>query len=91
MMTDEEHGADASGLQPEVVLGNTFPRCDLDPTDAPREHMREMTEARQAAEQRGGSPTTLHGGTDHAALMRADLARIDAAHQTWLHERGEDD
>jgi hypothetical protein len=53
--------------------------------------------ARQAAEWRLGHPPVPHGCSDRlaqlavrAAELNQELALINAAHQTWLHSRGEE-
>lgn len=64
-----------------------------------RAHMRELTMARQAAERRHARPTSdLRLDRQAQALaarardaeLRAELARIDDAHRTWLRAQGED-
>jgi hypothetical protein len=56
---------------------------------ARREHQRELTAARQAAERERerwwhrGDPAARHAAED---CYRREVARIEAAHQAWLRE-----
>lgn len=63
-----------------------------------RAHMRELTMARQEAERRlARRPSDIRlnraaqavAAHERAAELRAELARIDNAHRTWLLARGE--
>ena len=79
----------------ENVLGDGVPRNGVEGQAVRRAHMREQTTARQAAERRlehDGIPRRDH---EHRALVaaqvvevRAELALINAAHQTWLRAHG---
>lgn len=59
----------------------------VDHATARRAHARALTSARQVAER--GHARPAEPGADRAAEFRAEMARIDAAHRTWLLERGE--
>ncbi|MGH2387125.1 MAG: hypothetical protein ACRDIE_02895 [Chloroflexota bacterium] len=83
----------------ETLLGEGVSRNGADCAAERRAHMRGLTMARQAAEQRHARPTRLTGldrtarlaaARERALELRAELDRIDVEHQTWLHNRGED-
>jgi hypothetical protein len=59
----------------------------VDPSAQHRAHRRALTTARQAAERRHARPSAESGAS--AAEFRAELARINALHRTWLLEHGE--
>ena len=63
-----------------------------------REHMRELIQARQAAERRYAQPVLSAGrdgpprlttARERAAEFHAELARITAEHLSWMREQGE--
>lgn len=70
----------------------------IDTFAARRAHMRELTTARQAAEQHYTQAVATHRNgsvplievRERAVELRVELDRIDAAHRSWLHEQGED-
>ena len=80
----------------ESLCGESVPVNGADRQAARRAHMRSLTMARQAAESRHRYPPIPLGSPDRqiqlaarAAELREDLARINAEHQTWLHNHGE--
>lgn len=76
----------------EGVLADGLLRNGVDGLAARRAHLRAMTMARQAAEQRHmhpAGPAQCVSTREHAVALRAELARIDAEHRQWLHDQGE--
>jgi hypothetical protein len=81
----------------DSLFGEGVPLNGADRQADRRSHMRTQTMARQAAEWRLGHPPVPHGCSDRparlavrAAELNQELALINAAHQTWLHNRGEE-
>jgi hypothetical protein len=79
-------------------LGEAVSRNGVDVSAARREHLRELTMARQAAERRHARPalssgldraTRLVAAQERATELRVELERIDSEHRTWLHDHGE--
>jgi hypothetical protein len=82
----------------ETLLGEGVSRNGADCAAERRAHMRGLTMARQAAEQRHARPTRPTGldrtarlvvARERALELRTELDRIDAEHKTWLHDQGE--
>jgi len=82
----------------ETLLGEGVSRNGADCAAERRAHMRGLTMARQAAEQRHARPTRPIGldrtarlvvARERALELRTELDRIDAAHRTWLLDQGE--
>jgi hypothetical protein len=98
MAEESELGGD--GLQPwGPPLGEGVLHNGIDETAARRAHMRTLTMARQAAERRCAHPPAeagldrparLAARREREAELRVELARIDAAHRSWLDEQGLD-
>lgn len=84
------------GQRRESVLVDGILHNGVDGLAVRRAHMRALTMARQAAERRSmraagrDGSARLVAARERAAELRAELARIDAEHRTWLHEQGED-
>ena len=79
------------------VLVDAILRNGVDRSAFRRAHLRELTLARQAAERRNAQPKAQVGlerweqqaaTRERAAAFRGELARINAAHRTWLREQG---
>ena len=80
----------------ETLLGEGVSRNGADCAAERRAHMRGLTMARQAAEQRHARPTrpigldrTARLAKERALELRTELDRIDAEHKTWLQDQGE--
>jgi len=95
MVTDQEAGRREVRRQGEVLIDGLL-NNGIDCLAARRAHMREITMARQVAEQRFARlahPTGRDGSTtvhERTAAFRAELARINALHRTWLLAQGDD-
>ncbi len=92
-MPQYQHTREDGDQHQERVLIDGLLRNGVDDLAARRAHMREMTMARQAAERHythPAGPPPLVAARDSAADLRAELARIDATHRTWLHDHGVD-
>jgi len=98
-MKEDRYTLDAGDHRQETLLGEGVTRNGADCAAERRAHMRGLTMARQAAEQRHARPTRPAGldraarlmvARERAVELRAELDRIDVEHQTWLHGRGED-
>jgi hypothetical protein len=73
-----------------------IPYDGVDRTAAWRMHMRDQTMARQAAERRNARSAGQNGierweqlalVQERALELSAEMERIDAEHQTWLHRQ----
>jgi hypothetical protein len=83
--------------QPPTMVGEGVTCNGVDSSAERRAHMRELTMARQEAERRfsrSGIPTNvdrparLAAAKERADELRAELARIDALHRSWLQDKG---
>jgi len=88
----------AAVQQEENILIDGMLYKGIDSLAPRRAHMRELTTARQAAEQRyaqslaahrNGS-ATLSEAREGAVELSLELTRLDVAHRHWLYEHGED-
>ena len=95
-MQRDQDGHEVDAESKRSVCGEAVPLNGIDEQAARRAHMREMTTARQMAERRRIQPmpgadqlTKLAASHERAAALRAELARIEEEHQSWLGTRGE--
>lgn len=96
-MQYEQHEREDDLKQPPTMVGEGVTCNGVDNSAERRAHMRELTMARQEAERRfsrSGIPTNvdrparLAAAKERADELRAELARIDAMHRSWLHDKG---
>jgi hypothetical protein len=83
----QEGGAESQ----ESILGDGVPMNGVEYQAGRRAHMREQNAARQGAEWHLAHPPIVRGNGDYHVLVaervgevRAELALINAEHQTWL-------
>ena len=91
LLSRQESGPESQ----ENVFGDGVPHNGVDGQAVRRAHMQEQTTARQAAERRLEHDRIPLWDHEHRALVaarvvevRAELALINAAHQTWLRAHG---
>ena len=97
-MKEDRYTLGAGDHRQETLLGEGVSRNGADCAAERRAHMRGLTMARQAAEQRHARPTRQSGldrtarlvvARERALELRTELDRIDAEHKTWLQDQGE--
>lgn len=97
-MKEDRYTLGAGDHPQETLLGEGVSRNGADCAAERRAHMRALTMARQAAEQRHARPTRPTGldrtarlvvARERALELRAELDRIEAEHKTWLQDQGE--
>ena len=97
-MKEDRYTLGAGDHRQETLLGEGVSRNGADCAAERRAHMRGLTMARQAAEQRHARPTRPLGldrtarlvvARERALELRTELDRIDAEHKIWLQDQGE--
>ncbi|MGH2346570.1 MAG: hypothetical protein ACRDG4_15195 [Chloroflexota bacterium] len=96
-MPIEQHEREDDLKQPATMVGEGVTCNGVDSSAERRAHMRELTMARQEAERRFSRagipagvdrPARLAAARERAEDLRAELARIDGMHRSWLHDKG---